>query len=60
MITLTFSVIATYIFGQVTKFSGFSGIGGINGYTPGWIGTCRRIRTASTTSRSGSRSSSTS
>ncbi len=38
MITLTFSVIATYTLGQVTKISGFSGIGGINGYTPGWIG----------------------
>ncbi len=38
MITLTFSVIATYTLGQVTKISGFSGIGGINNYTPGWIG----------------------
>jgi branched-chain amino acid transport system permease protein len=38
MITLTFSVIATYTLGQVTKISGFSGIGGISGYTPGWIG----------------------
>jgi branched-chain amino acid transport system permease protein len=38
MITLTFSVIATYTLGQVTKISGFSGIGGINRYTPGWIG----------------------
>ena len=38
MITLTYSVIATYTLGQVTKISGFSGIGGINGYTPGWIG----------------------
>ena len=38
MITLTFSVIATYTLGQVTKISGFSGIGGINGYTPSWIG----------------------
>jgi branched-chain amino acid transport system permease protein len=38
MITLTYSVIATYFFGQVTKVSGFSGIGGINRYTPGWIG----------------------
>jgi branched-chain amino acid transport system permease protein len=38
MITLTFSVIATYFFGQVTTVSGFSGIGGINRYTPGWIG----------------------
>ena len=38
MITLTYSVIATYALGQVTKISGFSGIGGINRYTPGWIG----------------------
>jgi len=38
MITLTFSVIATYALGQVTKISGFSGIGGISGYTPDWIG----------------------
>ena len=38
MITLTYSVIATYTLGQVTKISGFSGIGGINAYTPGWIG----------------------
>ena len=38
MITLTYSVIATYTLGQVTKISGFSGIGGINSYTPGWIG----------------------
>jgi branched-chain amino acid transport system permease protein len=38
MITLTFSVIATYTLGQVTKISGFSGIGGINGYAPSWIG----------------------
>lgn len=38
MITLTFSVIATYALGQVTNISGFSGIGGINEYTPGWIG----------------------
>lgn len=38
MITLTFSVIATYFFGQVTTVSGFSGIGGINRYMPGWIG----------------------
>jgi branched-chain amino acid transport system permease protein len=38
MITLTYSVIVTYVLGQVTKISGFSGIGGINGYTPGWIG----------------------
>ena len=35
MITLTYSVIATYTLGQVTKISGFSGIGGINRYTPG-------------------------
>ena len=38
MITLTYSVIAIYTLGQVTKISGFSGIGGINRYTPGWIG----------------------
>lgn len=38
MITLTYSVIATYVLGQVTKISGFSGIGGINRYTPSWIG----------------------
>ena len=38
MITLTYSVIATYFLGQVTNISGFSGIGGINRYTPGWIG----------------------
>jgi branched-chain amino acid transport system permease protein len=38
MITLTYSVIATYTLGQVTKISGFSGIGGISRYTPGWIG----------------------
>jgi branched-chain amino acid transport system permease protein len=38
MITLTYSVIATYFFGQVTAVSGFSGIGGIDRYTPGWIG----------------------
>jgi branched-chain amino acid transport system permease protein len=38
MITLTYSVIATYVLSQVTNISGFSGIGGINRYTPGWIG----------------------
>ena len=38
MITLTYSVIATYMLSQVTNISGFSGIGGINNYTPGWIG----------------------
>jgi branched-chain amino acid transport system permease protein len=37
MITLTYSVIAVYVLGQVTNISGFSGIGGINRYTPGWI-----------------------
>ena len=42
MITLTYSVIATYFLGQVTKISGFSGIGGINRYTPGWIGDIAR------------------
>jgi branched-chain amino acid transport system permease protein len=38
MITLTFSVIANYFFGQVTVVSGFSGISGINNYTPGFVG----------------------
>jgi branched-chain amino acid transport system permease protein len=38
MITLTYSVIAVYVLGQVTTISGFSGIGGINNYTPGWLG----------------------
>jgi branched-chain amino acid transport system permease protein len=38
MITLTYSVIATYTLGQVTNISGFSGIAGINRYTPGWVG----------------------
>jgi branched-chain amino acid transport system permease protein len=38
MITLTFSVIATYTLGQVTNISGFSGIGGISSYTPSWVG----------------------
>jgi branched-chain amino acid transport system permease protein len=38
MLTLTFSVIANYFFGQVTLVSGFSGIAGINRYTPGFIG----------------------
>jgi branched-chain amino acid transport system permease protein len=38
MITLTFSVIAYYFFGQVTQVSGFSGISGIQDYTPGLVG----------------------
>jgi len=38
MITLTYSVIATYFLGQVTNISGFSGISSIYRYTPGWIG----------------------
>ncbi len=38
MLTLTYGVIATYFFGQVTQFGGFSPIAGINGYTPGFIG----------------------
>jgi branched-chain amino acid transport system permease protein len=38
MLTLTFSVIANYFFGQVTLVSGFSGIAGINRYTPGVVG----------------------
>ena len=59
MITLTYSVIATYTLGQVTKISGFSGIGGING-TPAGSGTWSPIRTGCTTSPSASRSSSTS
>jgi branched-chain amino acid transport system permease protein len=36
MITLTFSVIATLFFGQVTSLSGFGGVGGIP--TPGFVG----------------------
>ena len=55
MLTLTFSVIATSTFGQVTKISGFSGIGGINNYTPGWLGdVLERTPIASTTLRSAS------
>jgi len=38
MITLTYSVIATYFLGQVTNISGFSGISSIYRYTPSWIG----------------------
>jgi branched-chain amino acid transport system permease protein len=38
MLTLTFSVIANYFFGQVTQFGGFSPIAGINRYTPGFVG----------------------
>jgi branched-chain amino acid transport system permease protein len=38
MLTLTFSVIAFYFFGQVTLVSGFSGIAGIDRYTPGFVG----------------------
>ncbi len=38
MITLTYSVIGTYFFGQVTIVSGFSGIGGIDNYTPSIVG----------------------
>ena len=38
MLTLTFSVIANYFFGQVTLVSGFSGIAGIDRYTPGFVG----------------------
>ena len=40
MITLTYSVIATYTLGQVTKISGFSGIGGINATRPAGSATC--------------------
>ena len=36
MITLTFSVIANYFFGQVTELSGFGGISGIHG--PSFLG----------------------
>ena len=38
MITLTYSVIGTYFFGQVTIVSGFSGIAGIDTYTPSLVG----------------------
>lgn len=38
MITLTYAVIATYFFGQVTLVSGFSGISGIDNYAPGFVG----------------------
>jgi branched-chain amino acid transport system permease protein len=38
MLTLTFSVIANYFFGQVTQFGGFSPIAGINRYTPDFVG----------------------
>lgn len=38
MLTLTFGVIGTYFFGQVTLVSGFSGISGIDAHTPGLIG----------------------
>ena len=37
MITLTFSVIANYFFGQVETFSGFGGISNIESHTPGLI-----------------------
>ena len=38
MITLTYSVITFYFFGQVTQVSGFSGIGGMQDYTPSLVG----------------------
>ena len=38
MITLTFAVIVTYFFGQVTEVSGFSGISGIAKYAPDLVG----------------------
>ena len=38
MITLTYSVIAFYFFGQVTQVSGFSGIGGMQDYMPPPLG----------------------
>ncbi|MGI8973278.1 MAG: branched-chain amino acid ABC transporter permease [Gaiella sp.] len=38
MITLTYSVIANYFFGQVTVVSGFSGISGIDLQAPSFVG----------------------
>jgi branched-chain amino acid transport system permease protein len=38
MITLTYSVIAFYFFGQVTQVSGFSGIGGMQDFMPAPLG----------------------
>ena len=38
MLTLTYAVIATSFFGQVTQFGGFSPIAGINQYTPPFVG----------------------
>jgi branched-chain amino acid transport system permease protein len=38
MLTLVFSVIANYFFGQVTLVSGFGGISNIDSHTPGLIG----------------------
>jgi branched-chain amino acid transport system permease protein len=38
MITLTYSVIAFYFFGQVTQVSGFSGVAGMQDRTPGIVG----------------------
>jgi branched-chain amino acid transport system permease protein len=38
MITLTYSVIAFYFFGQVTQVSGFSGIGGMQDFMPSPLG----------------------
>ena len=38
MITLTFSVLANFFFGQVTVLSGFGGISNIDSHTPGLVG----------------------
>lgn len=38
MITLAFSVLVNYFFGQVTVLSGFGGVGAIQSHTPGIIG----------------------
>jgi branched-chain amino acid transport system permease protein len=38
MLTLTYAVIASSFFGQVTKFGGFSPIAGIDRYTPPFVG----------------------
>ena len=38
MLTLTYAVIATSFFGQVTKFGGFSPIAGIDRHTPPFVG----------------------
>jgi branched-chain amino acid transport system permease protein len=38
MLTLTYAVIATSFFGQVTQFGGFSPIAGVDRYTPPFVG----------------------